>query len=351
MITSLELRNFRNLTTYQIQFDQPLIVIQGLNGVGKTSILESIYFAATTKSHRTNIEKDMIQYNKPYASVKLMHDRKLHEIVLSASGKRTVINKSEIRKISDYIGQLRVVMFAPEDLMLIKGSPSERRYFLDIELMQVSKTYLRNLNSYKKILKQRNALLKRNKNLTDLTFLNILGEQLYAVGVEIYDERAKFISNLNEKLKLVQSKYKNFHVEIVYEPFMTKENWLKHLKTKQKQDILYETTTAGIHKDDFKVLYNGLNAKDNASQGTSRLIVIELKLALLEWIKEVTQTDAVLLLDDVLSELDLNRQNLFLNQLSKKHQVFITSAVPINETINFQKIVLEEGEIHNAKSK
>ena len=271
----------------------------------------------------------MIQYEKPYASVKLIEDLKLHEIVLTPNGKRTTINKSEVRKISDYIGQLRVVMFAPEDLMLIKGSPSERRYFLDMELMQVSKTYLRNLNSYKKILKQRNALLKKNRNLTDYTFLNILGEQLYDVGIQIFDERQKFIEALNQKFKVNKTKYKDFDVEIQYEPNVTKENFLKHLKTKQKQDIMYETTTAGIHKDDFKLLYKGLNAKDSASQGTSRLIVIELKLALLEWIKEVTQTDAVLLLDDVLSELDLERQNLFMSQLSKK-----SSSIYYNSTTN-----------------
>ena len=349
MITSIELRNFRNLENYKVLIDKPLVIIQGLNGVGKTSILESIYFAATTKSHRTSVEKDMIQYEKPYASVKLIEDLKLHEIVLTPNGKRTTINKSEVRKISDYIGQLRVVMFAPEDLMLIKGSPSERRYFLDMELMQVSKTYLRNLNSYKKILKQRNALLKKNRNLTDYTFLNILGEQLYDVGIQIFDERQKFIEALNQKFKTIQTKYKDFDVEMLYEPNVTKENFLKHLKTKQKQDIMYETTTAGIHKDDFKLLYKGLNAKDSASQGTSRLIVIELKLALLEWIKEVTQTDAVLLLDDVLSELDLERQNLFMSQLSKNHQVFITTALPINGQIDFQKIVLQEGETINAK--
>lgn len=349
MITSIELRNFRNLSTYKVQINKPLVIIQGSNGIGKTSILEAIYFAATTKSHRTNIEKDMIEYHKPYASVKLMQDTKLHDIVLSSSGKRTHINKSEIKKISDYIGNLRVVMFAPEDLMLIKGSPSERRYFLDMELMQVSKIYLRHLNSYKKILKQRNALLKKNKNLKDYTFLNILGEQLYDVGVQIFDERQKFITALNLKFQSISDKYENFNIEMIYEPNVTKENWLKHLKTKQKQDIMYETTTVGIHKDDFKLLYNGLNSKDSASQGTSRLIVIELKLALLEWIKETTQMDVVLLLDDVLSELDLERQNLFMSQLSKNHQVFITTALPMHADIDYQKIVLQKGDTINAK--
>src|SRR5690554_5404596 len=215
MITSIELRNFRNLENYKVDINKPLVVIQGLNGVGKTSILEAIYFAATTKSHRSNNEKDMILYNKPYLSVKLTEDNNLYEIVLSNDGKRTTIDKSEVRKISDYIGRLSVVMFAPEDLMLIKGSPGERRYFLDIELMQVSKTYLRNLNTYKKILKQRNALLKKNKNLTDYTFLNILGEQLYDVGIQIFDERQKFIEALNQKFKTIQTKYKDFDVEML----------------------------------------------------------------------------------------------------------------------------------------
>jgi len=349
MITSIALRNFRNLKEYQIDIGQSLVVIEGANGVGKTSILEAIYFAATTKSHRTNTEKDMIQYEKPYASVQLVQNKKVHEIVLTSKGKRTLINKAEIRKISDYIGQFNVVMFAPEDLMIIKGSPSERRYFLDMELIQVSKTYLQQLNQYRKILRQRNALLKKNKNLKDFTFLDILGQQLYDVGVEIYDARQKFINDLNEKFKKVASKYQNFNIELIYEPNMTKTNWLKHLKTKQKQDILYETTTAGIHKDDFKVLYNGLNAKDNASQGTTRLIVIELKLALLEWIKASTNQDAVLLLDDVLSELDLKRQELFMSQLSKNHQIFITSAIPLNLNVTYQKIVLHKGDTNYAK--
>lgn len=349
MITSIALRNFRNLKDYQIDIGQSLVVIEGANGVGKTSILEAIYFAATTKSHRTNTEKDMIQYEKPYASVQLVQNKKVHEIILTSKGKRTLINKAEIRKISDYIGQFNVVMFAPEDLMIIKGSPSERRYFLDMELIQVSKTYLQQLNQYRKILRQRNALLKKNKNLKDFTFLDILGQQLYDVGVEIYDARQKFINDLNEKFKKVASKYQNFNIELIYEPNMTKINWLKHLKTKQKQDILYETTTAGIHKDDFKVLYNGLNAKDNASQGTTRLIVIELKLALLEWIKASTNQDAVLLLDDVLSELDLERQELFMSQLSKNHQIFITSAIPLNLNVTYQKIVLHKGDTNYAK--
>jgi len=339
MIEQIELKNFRNLENYSIKLQKPLVIIEGLNGVGKTSILEAIYFTATTKSHRTSQEKDIIQYQKEFAFVKLKQNQQIHEIVLTPNGKRTWINKHEIRKISDYIGKFHVVMFSPEDLMLIKGGPSERRYFMDMELMQVSKEYLRALNTYKKILKQRNLLLKKISIDDDFTFLNIISEQLYQVGCVIYDEREKFIQQLNLKLSHLKTTYQ-LDISLHYEPHMNKDQWLKYLKTKQKQDILHQTSYAGIHKDDFKVLYNGLNAKDNASQGTIRLIVIELKLALLEWIKEHTQQDAVLLLDDVLSELDLERQKIFLEKLSKKHQIIISSALHIESSADLQKIVL-----------
>jgi DNA replication and repair protein RecF len=348
MIEKIEIRNFRSLSQYELKINNPVVLIEGPNGVGKTSILEAIYFAATTKSHRTSSEKEMIEHDKPYALVKLQTHDTQHEIILSSSGKRTLINKVEIKKISDYIGKLHLVMFAPEDLMLIKGGPAERRYFMDLELMQVSKEYLRWLNHYKKILKQRNLLLKKLKPDDDLTFLNILGEQLYEVGSNIYDARESFTTEINEFLKASNFKYNDFKVEIKYQPNLSKEAWLKYLKTKQKQDILYEQTMTGVHKDDFEVLFNGLSAKDFASQGTQRLIVIELKLALLEWIKEKTKKEVILLLDDVLSELDLDRQEKFLSSISNAHQTFISSAVSINTQIKYQKVMLSK-EKHDGK--
>ncbi|MBN3491052.1 DNA replication/repair protein RecF [Acholeplasma equirhinis] len=342
MIEKIEIKNFRSLEQFQFNTTKPVILLEGPNGVGKTSVLEAIYFAATTKSHRTSTEKDMIEHDKPYAMVRLKTSDAQHEIILSEKGKRTLINKVEIKKISDYIGKLHLVMFAPEDLLLVKGSPSERRYFMDLEMMQVSKEYLRWLNHYKKILKQRNALLKKLKVDDDYTFLNILAEQLYEVGEKIYDARETFLAEINTYLKASNLKYKDFLVEIRYEPNLTKEAWLKYLKTKQKQDILYEQTTTGIHKDDFEVLFNGHPAKDYASQGTQRLITIEIKLALLEWIKEKTKKDVVLLLDDVLSELDSERQEQFLTSISNAHQTFISSAIPLNTKLDLQKVILSK---------
>jgi len=154
MIKRIQLKYFRNHDVIDLSFQKPFVYIHGLNGSGKTSILEAIYFCATTKSHRTNDEKDMIQNKEPFTSVKLWQDDDRYEIVLSKTGKRASINGVEKRRISDFIGHLRIVMFAPEDLELIQGSPQDRRQFVDLEWMQLNKNYLRHLNTYKQVLKQ-----------------------------------------------------------------------------------------------------------------------------------------------------------------------------------------------------
>src|SRR5690606_7316135 len=179
MIKKINLKQLRNHQSLELTFDKPFAYIHGLNGSGKTSILEAIYFCATTKSHRTSDEKDLIMSGEPFAQVKVWTDQDKYEVVLSKKGKRASINGVEKRKISDFIGHLRIVMFAPEDLELIQGSPQERRQFIDLEWMQLNKNYLRYLNTYKNILKQRNSLLKKITIDDDYTFLNILGDQLY----------------------------------------------------------------------------------------------------------------------------------------------------------------------------
>ena len=150
MIKKINLKQFRNHALTELVFDKSFSYIHGLNGSGKTSILEAIYFCATTKSHRTNDEKELIKNNEPFAQVKIWTDQDRYEVVLSKTGKRASINSVEKRKISDFIGHLRVVMFAPEDLELIQGSPQARRQFIDLEWMQLNKNYLRYLNTYKK---------------------------------------------------------------------------------------------------------------------------------------------------------------------------------------------------------
>ncbi|MDD3067294.1 MAG: DNA replication/repair protein RecF [Acholeplasmataceae bacterium] len=329
MIHKLSIRNFRSFDKFDLTFDKNFVYIHGLNGCGKTSILESIYFCATTKSHRSNDEKEMIRHDEPFLQVKLVTDDDKYEIVLSKHGKRASINGVEKRKISDFFGHLRVVMFAPEDLDLIKGSPSVRRQFLDLEWMQLNKKYLRTLNTYKQILKQRNSLLKKLSLDSDYTFLNILGDQLYEVGTEIMVERKQFIDKLSIYFNEVYQNFSKHQVKIIYQPDVDEKAFKNHLLKQQRQDILYQSTLAGPHRDDFYIEFNGFDAKGYASQGEQRLIVVTLKLALLKLIENETKQKVILLLDDVLSELDQDKQQIFLENMPKEHQIIMNSAQPI----------------------
>jgi len=329
MIKRISLKQFRNHQELDLKFDQPFVYIFGDNGSGKTSILESIYFCATTKSHRTADEKELIKHGEPFAQVKLWTEEDKYELILSKTGKRASINSVEKRKISDFIGHLRVVMFAPEDLDLVKGSPLTRRQFMDMEWMQINKTYLRHLNTYKHVLKQRNSLLKKISLDDDYTFLNILGDQLYDVGIEIIRERRIFMEELNHHLNEIYPRFSNHQVKLVYKPDVDEKGLRTYLNKNQKQDILYQATLAGPHRDDFYIDFNGFDAKTYASQGQQRLMVVALKLALLKLIEAHTNKQVVLLLDDVLSELDQDRQKLFLEFLPKEHQIIMNSAHPI----------------------
>ncbi len=329
MIEKVSIRNFRNHQQLDINIEKPFVYIHGPNGSGKTSILESIYFCATTKSHRTSEETDMVKRGEPFLQVKLKTDQNRYEIVMSKKGKRASINHVEKRRLSDYIGHLNVVMFAPEDLELIKGSPQTRRQFMDLEWMQLHKPYIRLLTTYRNILKQRNSLLKKIKIEDDYTFLDILGEQLFETGLDIMNERKTMIERLNKRMKDVYSLFTQHSIDLVYEPDVTEEAFKKHLKKHQKTDIMNQTTSAGPHRDDFSFIFNGHDAKHYASQGEQRLIVIALKLSLLKLIEEITTKPACLLLDDVLSELDPIKQALFLNQLPKGQQIIMNSAIPI----------------------
>ncbi len=341
MIQKIKLRNFRNHETYELKIKEPFVYIYGENGSGKTSILESIYFCATTKSHRTSDEKQLIQKDKPFAQVKIEADRHQYEITISKTGKRTFIDGVEKRKLSEFVGHMSVVLFSPSDMDLITGSPSNRRQFMDLEMLQIDKHYLSLLNQYKKILKQRNSLLKKIKIDDDYTFLNILGDQLYEVGIKLIEYRRTFVLELNQYLQDVYQKFSKHQISMKYTPDVDEKQFKKHLEKQQKQEILYQTTLAGPHRDDLGFEFNGFDAKNYASQGEQRLIVISLKLALLQWIENKTNRQVILCLDDVLSELDLDKQKILIENLPKQHQILMNSAIPI-ENSQMQKIELKK---------
>lgn len=339
MIKKIVLKNIRNAENLTISFNKNFTYIKGPNGIGKTTILESINLVSTSKSHRTKNDVELIRNGEDFGIIYLETTKDKFRIVISQKGKMVKINNKEISKLSEFVGILQTVIFSPEDLNIIKGSPGVRRDFIDLELIKINKKYLAAMNKYRRVLKQRNALLKTMNLNSDFTILNILSDELYKIAVDLIDIKEEFISRLNIKFINVFKKFSNNKVSLNYLPSVTKEEFMNHLTKNQKQDILYKTTSVGPHRDDLALYFNNNPAKQ-ASQGEIRLMVVSLKLALVKLIKELTNSNVVLLLDDVLSEFDRNIQNNFLNELPKDMQIIMNSAINIKSD-NIEVIDLE----------
>lgn len=342
MLNKISLINFRNHQKEIIEFNKPISYLTGSNGIGKTAILEAIYFSITTKSFRTSNDRDLIFNNQEFSKLNLDLNNNKIEIVISKKGKRIKVNGVEKRRISDYIGDFNAVLFVPEDINLIRGTPANRREFIDLEMFQLDKKYLSLLNKYQKVLKQRNSLLKNLKIDDDYTFLNILGEQLLEIGLEIIDKRKEFIDDLNQEINKFEL-LGNKKIVLVYKPNVDEEQFRQTIRKKQKQDILYETTLNGPHKDDFIILIDEKDSKAFASSGEQRLIVLSLKLALLTVIEIKSNKKPILLLDDVLSDLDEEKRELFLSKLPNNNQIIMTSVEKIKENNQIEIININKG--------
>lgn len=323
MISKINLKNFRIFKQLELNFNSNLIILKGANASGKTSVLEAINYVSLTKSHRSNKINELIKFNSFFSTIKLYENKDEYHLILSEKGKKVFLNKIEYKKISDYIAHLQVVFFSPSDLELILGSPKCRRDFLDIEATKLSKKYFLYLKKYHDILKQRNQLLKIFKD--EYLLLDIITDELVEMAKKVYELRLKIINKLNEILPEISSSlcFKET-LKIHYESSITgdfKQAFKKHLE----RDIKYKTTTIGPHKDDFIFYLNNLDAKKYASQGQIRSIILSIKLALVKLMSMDLKKRPILLLDDVLSELDHNRQNNLLALLTNNVQTFITT--------------------------
>lgn len=330
-IKEVRLKNFRNYEDETISFTNQVNVLLGDNAQGKTNILESLVLLSSTRSHRTSNDKAMIQYEKDTAIVSGIvsddRDRQL-TVILHDKGKSLLINKQPVKKSSEFIGLLNVIVFDPTDLNIFINSPLKRRNFINLELMKVSKMYLYTLNKHNSLLKERNHYLK-SRDIKD-DFLDVLDEQLAINAEFIMKERKELIDCINEFLTFYYQKISNTSLIIncFYKTCLkeyTKEAYIEMMRNNRQRDKEYGVTTQGIHHDDIGFLMDGKIVEENASQGQRRMIVLALKMALASFIERKTNKKAVLLLDDVLSELDEKVQRQLLLAIPHDIQTIITT--------------------------
>ncbi len=323
IIKSLELADFRNYEELNISFDKGTNILYGDNAQGKTNILEAIYVSATTKSHKGSKDKEIINFDKEEAHIRTYLEKegtqsRVDMHLRKNKSKGIAIDGQKIKKAADLLGLLNVVFFSPEDLSIIKNGPGERRRFADMELCQLDNFYLYNLNNYNKIINQRNKLLKDmyfNPGLRET--LNIWDSQLISYGSKIIERRELFAGQLCEIIGEIHSKLSGGKEKLViqYEPDVKIEDFEKQMRANQERDIHSKVTSTGPHRDDFSFIVNGIDIRKYGSQGQQRTAALSLKLSEIELVKKVTKDTPVLLLDDVLSELDSNRQNYLLNSI------------------------------------
>lgn len=342
-IEHLLLTNYRNYESLNINFENKVNVFLGENAQGKTNVMESIYVLAMAKSHRTSNDKELIRWDTEYAKiegrVKKQNGSLPLELAISKKGKKAKYNHIEQKKLSQYVGNMNVVMFAPEDLHLVKGSPQIRRRFIDMEIGQISPIYLHDIGKYQKILQQRNSYLKllQTKKTTDETMLDVLTEQFIDVAVKIVAKRFEFLMLLEGWANQIHrgiSQGKE-ELEIIYKPSvnvsegeqlskMVKTFYGKFTQLKQRE-IERGVSLYGPHRDDLQFLVNGRDVQTFGSQGQQRTTALSVKLAEIELIHSEIGEYPILLLDDVLSELDYHRQSHLLNTIQNKVQTFVTT--------------------------
>ena len=322
-IKSIELQNFRNYESLSMEFHPEKNILYGDNAQGKTNILEALYYCGMTKSHKGSKEKEIIKINENESHIRMIIEkngieRRIDMHLKKNKGKGVAIDGISVRKSSEVFGLTNIVFFSPEDLGIIKHGPSERRRFVDMELCQLDKIYFYDLGKYNQIINQRNNLLKQighQQNLIDT--LDIWDTQLLEYGSRIIERRRKHIEQLNQIIMPIHEKLSGGRERLFleYEQNVTCENFKSKLLQNRDRDLFQKITTVGPHRDDIRFCIDDVDIRKYGSQGQQRTSALSLKLAEIELIKKSVGDNPILLLDDVLSELDRNRQNYLLDSI------------------------------------
>lgn len=333
-IRELELKNFRNYENLQISFSDKVNIFLGNNAQGKTNLLEGIYLNAVGKSFKPVKDKELIRFGEEFCSVKAkafaFDEESNSEIVINSEGRKGIkIDGVKINKTSELLDRIYMVIFSPEDMKIVKDEPEKRRKFIDRELCQIRKGYLADLNTYKKILRQRNTYLK--ESYIDEAMLDVWDYELAEYGSRIIIKRKEFIEKLESMSREIHNSISGGKEKIVldYEPSVyfdedLRDNFYYLLKDRRDEDIRNRNTGKGPHRDDFRIAANGIDLRRYGSQGQQRTAALSLKLSEIKIIEEEVGEKPILLLDDVLSELDNDRQKYLINSLGN-NQMFITT--------------------------
>lgn len=342
-LAHLTLKNYRNYTAVDTDFSPQINVLIGSNAQGKTNLLESVYVLALARSHRTNNDKELIKFGSEFAKIqgqvmKATGPQQL-ELIISTQGKKARLNKIEQSRLSSYVGHFNVVLFAPEDLAIVKGSPANRRRFIDMEFGQMSVKYLQESTAYRTALKQRNAYLKqlRQHQAKDLIFLDVLSDQLATAGAEIVTRREALLQQMATFAAKIHADITKNHEALTFQYVsqvpqaarggveQAKAAILDLLAKHRERELTLGTTLVGPHRDDVAFMVNDNNVANFGSQGQQRTTALAVKLAEIDLMKAQTGEYPVLLLDDVLSELDDDRQTHLLKTIQNKVQTFLTT--------------------------
>lgn len=330
-IESLALSSFRNYGQLDISFSPGINILYGDNAQGKTNILEAIYLCATTKSHRGSRDREMIMFGQEEAHIRSFYrdgdvSRRIDIHLRKGKVKGAALDGIPVRRSGELIGNIHVVCFSPEDLDVIKAGPAVRRRFMDMEMCQLDKVYLHDVSAYNRVINQRNELLRqiyRDPSL-DAT-LDVWDAQLVTYGRSVIKAREKFVRELSEKLGPVHDKLSGGRekLELLYAPDTNADELEEKLFSHREADKRLKISTVGPHRDDLIFNISGNDARVFGSQGQQRTAALSLKLSELELVRQHTGSMPVLLLDDVLSELDRNRQK-YLMDLIKETQTIVT---------------------------
>ena len=350
IIKSLELKNYRNYDELSMNFASGTNLLYGDNAQGKTNILEAVYLAGTSKSHKGSKDREMIRFENEESHIRMMVKKgdlsyKIDMHLRKNKAKGVAINGLPIRKARELMGVVNLVFFSPEDLNIIKEGPAGRRRFIDLELSQLDKIYLNNLSNYNRIINQRNSLLKdiygsNQQHL--LETLDIWDMQLAAYGTKVLDRRKEFVRQVNEIISEIHFRLTGGkeRLSLTYESSIGEMSMEQALKKNRERDLRMKSTSVGPHRDDLCFLSGDLDIRKFGSQGQQRTAALSLKLAEIELVKRIIGDTPILLLDDVLSELDKNRQNYLLDSIHDIQTVITCTGLDefVNHRFSINKI-------------